>query len=100
MQSPFLIESTFRFWEKMHKIEEQRRNVGRTSTNMAGGGGDQRRTLRNFVTPRVQGITSSIGCPNIDANNFKLKLVRISMVQQSQFGGIPFEDSNLHLQSF
>jgi len=51
--------------------------------NMAGGGGDQRRTLQDFVTPGVQGITSSLAHPNVDANNFKLKLALISMVQQS-----------------
>ena len=54
---------------------------------MAEGGGDQRRTLQDFVTPRVQGIASSITRLAVDANNFELKSVLISMVQQSQFGG-------------
>ena len=67
---------------------------------MEGEGGDQRRTLRDFVTPRVQGIASSIGCPIVDANNFELKPALISMVQQSQFGGTPLEDLNLHLLIF
>ena len=34
------------------------------------------------------------------ANNFELKLALISMVQQSQFGGTPLEDLNLHLLIF
>jgi len=63
---------------------------------MAGEGGDQRRTLWDFVTLGVQGIASSIARPNVDANNFELKPAVISMVQQSQFGGTPLEDSNLH----
>ena len=67
---------------------------------MAGGGGDQRRTLRDFVTPGVQGITTSIARPTVDANNFELKLTLILMVQQSQFGGTPLEDPNLHLSVF
>ena len=67
---------------------------------MAGGEGDQRMTLREFVTPGVQGITSSITRLTIDANNFELKPALISMVQQSQFGGTPLEDSNLHLSIF
>jgi len=67
---------------------------------MAGGECNQRRTLRDFVTPGVQGITSSIARPTVDANNFMLKLTLISMVQQSQFGGTPLEDLNLHLSVF
>ena len=67
---------------------------------MASGGGDQKRTLRDFVTPGVQRIASSIARPTIDANNFELKPTLISMVQQSQFGGTPLEDPNLHLSVF
>lgn len=67
---------------------------------MAGGGGDQRRTLRDFVTDGVQGIASSIARPNVDANNFELKPTFISMMQQSHLGGIPVEDLNLHLSVF
>jgi len=67
---------------------------------MAGGGGDQRRTLRDFVTPGVQGIAPSIAYLNVDANNFELKLALISMVQQSQFRGTALEDLNLHLLVF
>jgi len=67
---------------------------------MTGGGDEQRRTLKDFVTLGVQGIGSSITRPNVKANNFKLKPALISMVQQSQFGGIPLEDLNLHLSTF
>jgi len=67
---------------------------------MVAGGGDQRRTLRDFVTPGVQGIASSIARPNIDANNFNLKPALISMVKKSQFGGAHLEDSNLCLSVF
>ena len=63
---------------------------------MVGSRGDQRRTLRDFVTPGVQGIASSITHPNVNANNFELKSALISMVQQSQFGGTPLEGLNLH----
>jgi len=67
---------------------------------MAGGGGDQKRTLRGFVTPGVQGIASSIARPTVDANDFELKPSLISMVQQSHFGETPLEDSSLHLSVF
>ena len=36
----------------------------------------------------------------IDANNFKLKLALINMVQQQQFGGNPSEDPNRHFLNF
>jgi len=62
---------------------------------MAVGGGEQGRTLRDFVTPGVQGIASSIARLNMEANNFELKPVLFSMVQQSEFGG-----PNLHLLMF
>jgi len=91
------IERTFRLRKKKQRIEEQRREVRRNPTNMAGGRGDQRRALWDFVIPGAQGIASSITCPNIDANNFELKLALISMVQQSQFGWTPLEDPSPHL---
>jgi len=48
---------------------------------MVGGGGEQKRMLRDFVTPGVQGIASSIACLNVEANNFELKPTLISIVQ-------------------
>ena len=62
--------------------------------------GEERRTLLDFVTPRVQGIASSTTRLTVDANNFKLKPSFIFMVHQSQFGGTPSEDPNLHLSIF
>jgi len=64
------MEWTFRLRRKKQRIELQRREVRRNS-NMAEG--DQQRTLRDFVTPGVQGIASSIAHPAIDANRFELK---------------------------
>ena len=36
----------------------------------------------------------------INANNFELKPVLISMVQQAQFSGLPLDDPNIHLAMF
>jgi len=77
------IERTFHLRRKKERIEEQRDEARRNPTNMAGDGGDERRTLRDFVTPGVQGIASSIARPTIDANNFELKSALISLVKQS-----------------
>jgi len=106
MQSPILyepnpeIERTFCLIRTKQRIEEKRCEARRNPTGIAGGGGDQRRTLRDFVTPEVQRIASSIDHPTLDANNFELKLTLILMVQQSQFEGTPLEDPNLHFSVF
>jgi len=68
------IERTFCLRRKKQRIEEQRREVRRNSS-MAG---EATRTLRDLVTPEVQGTTSSIAQPAVDANNVDLKLVLIS----------------------
>jgi len=79
------IERTFRLKRKKQRSKEQRREAIGNPTRMAGGRDDQRRTLRDFVTPGVQGIASSIARSTADANNFEFKPALISMVQQSQF---------------
>ena len=38
--------------------------------------------------------------PPIEANNFELKPALITMVEQHQFTGHPFEDPNEHLRRF
>ena len=87
------IERTFRLRRKKQRIKKQRREV-RMNLSMAG---EARRTLHDFVTLGVQGMASTIARPTMDANNFELKPALISMLQQSQFGGTPLEDPNLHL---
>lgn len=64
------------------------------------GNADATKALRDFAAPDVQGNHSSITRPGVEATNFKLKLALISMVQQSQFGGTPMEDPNMHISIF
>jgi len=45
-------------------------------------GGGKRKTLRDFITPGVQGISSSIIKPAMEVNNFELRPALVSMVQQ------------------
>ena len=56
--------------------------------------------LQDFIFLGVQGISLSIARPAVEAHNFELKSVLISMVQQAQFRGTPVEDQNLHLSVF
>jgi len=67
---------------------------------MAAIGGYQSRTLRDFVTLVVQGISSSIARLTTKVNNFALKPALISMAQQSQFRATLLEDHKLHLSAF
>ena len=89
MRSPILyeldheIERTFCLSTKKQRIEEQIHETRRNPINMASGGGDQRRTLKDFITPGVQRIASSIARLTVDANNFELRPALISMEQQS-----------------
>ncbi|XP_018858911.1 uncharacterized protein LOC109020839 [Juglans regia] len=60
----------------------------------------QPRTLKDYVWLVVNYNYSGIRRHTINANNFKLKLALISMVQQAQFSGSPLDDSNIHLVMF
>jgi len=72
-ESNYEIEWTSRLRRKKQQLENQRRKAPETSLTMAGGGEDQRRIIRDFVTSGVKGITSSIAHQNVEANNFELK---------------------------
>jgi len=78
MQRPFSfefdpkIERVFRSRRKKLKLEEQIAKVRETSSTMTGSGDEQGRTLRDFITLGVQGITSSIARPNVEATTSSL----------------------------
>ena len=57
-------------------------------------------TMEDFWRPIIQEEYSVIRQPTVDANNFELKPVLITMVQQHQFTGHPTEDPNEHLGRF
>ena len=76
-----MIERSFCLRRKKQWLEKQKRKPRETSPKMDGEEGDQRRILWDFIASRVQGITSSIACPNVEAYNFELKLALISIVQ-------------------
>jgi len=81
-------------------LEEQRAKVQEAFSMRTGWGDDQRRILWDFVTLGVQGISSSIARPNVEAHNFELKPPLVSLVQKSQFQSTTLEDPNLHLLVF
>ena len=100
MQKSPLFEFDPEIERTLHKLKRQRAQLTESTSEMAGGGEEQRRTLRDFVTPGIHSQTPGIAVPPVAAHNFELKPALISMVQQSQFGGSPMEDPNLHLSVF
>ncbi|XP_023892547.2 uncharacterized protein LOC112004530 [Quercus suber] len=61
----------------------------------------EQKALRDYATPSVNGATSSIRRPAIQANNFEIKQAIIQMIQQTvQFGGLSQEDPNVHIANF
>ena len=57
-------------------------------------------TMEDFWRPSIQDEYSGVRQPAIEANNFELKPALITMVQQHQFTGHPFEDPNEHMRRF
>ena len=56
--------------------------------------------MEEFWRPIIQKEYSIVRQPPIEANNFELKPALITMVQQHQLTGHPFEDPNKHLGRF
>ncbi|XP_052198388.1 uncharacterized protein LOC127805673 [Diospyros lotus] len=62
---------------------------------------EEQKKLREYAMPKVDGISSSIQRPTVQANNFEIKPSIIQMIQTSvQFGGFPNDDPNQHLSNF
>ena len=57
-------------------------------------------TMEDFWRPVIQVEYSIVRQPAVEANNFELKPVLITMVYQNQFTGHPTEDPNEHLGRF
>ena len=57
------------------------------------------KTLRDYSTPAVANVPVGPAV-NVGNGNFEIRTGLISMVQASQFCGLPSEDANAHLQHF
>ncbi|KAL0287269.1 UNVERIFIED_CONTAM: hypothetical protein Scaly_2770100 [Sesamum calycinum] len=59
------------------------------------------RPMMDYSFPIVDGTISSISKPNVETNNFEIKLSIIQIIQSSvQFSGLPDEDPTKHLIKF
>ncbi|KAJ4723361.1 DNA-directed DNA polymerase [Melia azedarach] len=62
---------------------------------------NDQRALRDYAIPTVNGASTRIRRPAIQANNFKIKPAIIQMIQTSvQFNGLTHEDRNAHIANF
>ena len=70
----------------LHQLKKEKKKEANTSlSNMAN---QEQKVLRDYATPSVNGATSSIRRPAIQANNFEIKPAIIQMIQQTvYFGG-------------
>ena len=56
--------------------------------------------MEDLWRPEIREDYSVVGATVVDANNFELKLVLITIVQQNQFPGHPYEDPNVYMGRF
>ena len=56
--------------------------------------------MEDFWRSIIQEEYSAVRQPGIEAKNFELKLALITMLQQHQFIGHPYEDYNEHMGRF
>ena len=61
---------------------------------------EENRTLFDYMIPNVIENQSAIRKPAINTAHFKLKSGTLRMIQNSQFGGLPFEDLKEHVENF
>ena len=60
-------------------------------------GQNGQRTMRDFVSPNVQGDQTPIVRSAVAANNFEIKPAIIQMIQNLQFSGLPHDDPIGHM---
>ncbi|XP_052203104.1 uncharacterized protein LOC127808573 [Diospyros lotus] len=85
------IERTF------HRLNNQQREIMEEEDQNI----EAQRSLRDYASPSVVGIASSIRRPTVQANNFEIKSAIIQMRQATvQFGGSVNDDPNAHIANF
>ena len=97
---PFEDDIDKRFRRLSKWIEETRDQFGNSEKAKEMAAEDQK-ALRDFATPKMTELQSSITRPAIAANTFEIKPGTIQMVQNTvQFGGMANDDPNDHLIGF
>ena len=62
--------------------------------------GDQTEMKLSDYSQPCMSALPKVSMPTITADNFKIELALINMIERHQFGGERGEDPNLHVQSF
>lgn len=63
-------------------------------------GCEENRPLKQYEAPNARGLRSRIVQPAIEAGHFTISPALLSMIRQNQFGGLPSEDPNDHVDMF
>ena len=85
---------------RRRRQNRDRMNEGEEVPQNGQNGQNGQRTMRDFVSPNVQGDQTPIVRPAVAANNFEIKPAMIQMIQNSQFNGLPHEDPIGHMTRF
>ena len=83
--------------ERMAKQEDMGDNTQEATPNRTNA---RQRAMEDLWRLVIREYYFVVGALVVDANNFELKPALITMVQQNQFPGYPFEDPNMHGEKF
>ena len=81
-------------------MAEQRKVQQNTQAEATAERPQRQRTMEDFCRPIIRDEYSVVRQPVIEANNFELKPILITMEQQHQYTGHPSEDPNKHMGRF
>ena len=86
----------------LRQLRRERRAVERVfESTMAEENEHNDRAMKDYLAPTLEGCSSSIVRPPVQANNFELKTSLIQFVQQNcQFARLLNEDPNEHFNNF
>ncbi|XP_010244713.1 PREDICTED: uncharacterized protein LOC104588470 [Nelumbo nucifera] len=96
------IERTLRLLQRANRGKAREEvDIGEPAIEIGEEMAEANRTLLDYACPTIDGATSNICKPTIQANNFEIKPAIIQIIQTSiQFSGLPSDDPIAHIVNF